>query len=132
MNAQSVRARRPALWLLGTLLVLAGCGGGGGGGGGDGGSGTPLGGGGGPTGGASFSGFSFRTGPSSAPNEFTTPPLEDLSTSPPKIGAPLDIVVVFHFDPSDAAPAGPFTQTTLPVFTTPARCRPRPCRPTSP
>jgi hypothetical protein len=44
--------------------------------------------------------------------------MEDLSASPPKLGAPIDLVVVFNFDSSKAPPAGPFTQTTLPVYTT--------------
>ena len=131
MNARPRRSWWPVLLLAGVLVAGAGCGGGGGGGGGGDSGGTPIGGGGGPTGGASFAGFSFRTGPTSSPTEFTTPPLEDLSASPPKIGAPLDIVVIFHFDPSDAAPAGPFTSTSLPVFTTPSQMPPEAIPPNS-
>ena len=108
------------LLLAGSLLAAAGCGGGGGGGGGGGTGGQTSGGGTGQTGAAGFTSFSFRTGPTSAPVEFTTPPMEDLSASPPKLGAPIDLVVVFHFDSSKAPPAGPFSQTTLPVYTTAA------------
>lgn len=121
-------AQMLAALLTAGLLITASCGGGGGGGGGDGGipggSSGGTGGTGGPTGAAGFVGFSFRTGPSSAPIVTTTPPLEDLAAAPPKLGAPLDIVVVFRFDPNKALPAGPFTQTSLPVYTTPQEMLP--------
>ena len=100
---------RAACWLLPTLLM--GCGGGGGGGGAPSPGGPP------PAVSVAFTGFSFR----SALGSSTTPPLEDPAASPPTLGAPLDLVVVFHFD---GVPAGPFDGSTLPVFTTPAEATP--------
>ncbi len=45
------------------------------------------------------------------------PPVEDLTTSPPTLGAPLNLTIIFAFD---GVPAGPFDEVTLPIFTTPA------------
>ena len=93
-------------------LLVVSCGGGGSGGGGA------------ATGGGSaasvvhFLGFGFRA---AAGVETTTPPSEDLSAFPPSVGAPLDLVVVFHFD---AQPVGPFDLASLPVFTTPSDINP--------
>jgi hypothetical protein len=90
------------------VLLLPGCGGGGGGGGG-GGPGDPD-----PPGAASveFTGFTFRIG-SAAP--ISTPPVENLTSVPPTLGAPLDITVIFNFT---GIPQGPFNQNNLPVYTT--------------
>ncbi|RKY19077.1 MAG: hypothetical protein DRQ55_11595 [Planctomycetota bacterium] len=95
-----------ALALLAPLLMTA-CGGGGssGGGGGGGGGGTAA-------NSVTFLGFSFI---GSGGVETTTPPVEDLSAFPPSVGAPLNLTVAFHFD---GVPAGPFTQASLPVYTT--------------
>ena len=95
-----------ALALVGALL--ASCGGGGGGGGG----GAPPDGN--PAATVAFNGFTFRIG---AGVPTSTPPVEDLSAVPPKLGAPLDVAVIFNF--SDV-PQGPFNQLNLPVYTTPA------------
>jgi hypothetical protein len=40
------------------------------------------------------------------------------------VGAPLDTAVIFIFDSSKSLPQGPFNQSTLPVFTTPAEVTP--------
>jgi len=65
-----------------------------------------------------FLGFAFR----SAAGEVTTAPaFEDTMAVPPTLGAPLNTVVRFLFD---GVPAGPFTPTALPVFTTPADLAP--------
>lgn len=97
-----------AVLALLTSLVLPACGGGGGGGGG----GTGGGGGPAPADQVAFQGFTFR---SANGVESDTPPVEDGSVFPPSVGAPLDLVVVFHFD---GVPAGPFDQGTLRVYTT--------------
>lgn len=99
---------------LGVALALlaTACGGGGGGGGG------ALAGGTGPAPDPDdvvhFLGFAFR---SALTGSTSVPPVEDGSASPPTLGAPLDLTVIFRFD---GVPAGPFVNTTLPVFTTPA------------
>jgi len=59
-----------------------------------------------------FLGFAFR---SATLDTTTTPPVEDGSVSPPTLGAPLDLTVVFRFD---GVPSGPFDTGSLPVFTT--------------
>ncbi|MFT7465254.1 MAG: hypothetical protein ACI9EF_003619, partial [Pseudohongiellaceae bacterium] len=61
-----------------------------------------------------FLGFSFRSGTGV---ETSVPPMEDLFSVPPTVGAPLNLTVIFRFS---GVPSGPFTQVSLPVFTTPA------------
>lgn len=87
-------------------LVLSACGGGGGGGG-------P----GGPAETVTFLGFTFVV----AGVETAVPPLEDLTATPPSVGAPLNTQVVFTFS---GVPEGPFNGTTLPVRTTAADVTP--------
>jgi hypothetical protein len=98
-------------------LHLASCGGGGGGGSSEGagapGTGDPP-----ADTSVSFLGFSFRSGSGA---ETAVPPLEDLAAVPPSVGAPLNLTVIFHFD---GVPSGPFTQQSLPVFTTPTNVTP--------
>ncbi|MFT7462157.1 MAG: hypothetical protein ACI9EF_000494 [Pseudohongiellaceae bacterium] len=61
-----------------------------------------------------FVGFAFH----SAVGQLTSePPFEDTLAVPPTLGASLNTVVRFLFD---GVPAGPFSATSLPVFTTPA------------
>ncbi len=97
MTTASSPLMRPsfAAVLLGSLL-LASCGGGGGG------PGNP----GEET--VSFLGFSFIV----AGVETTNPPIENLQSTPPSVGAPLNTVIVFKFD---GEPDGPFNSVTLPV-----------------
>jgi hypothetical protein len=102
---------RPAVVLMCVLGAswLTGCGGGGGGGG--------SGGGGGPddppaADKVEFIGFTFQVG-QNAPT--SAPPLENTTSVPPTLGAPLDLKVIFSFT---GVPQGPFTQSNLPVFTT--------------
>ena len=106
--------RRFAALVVATVacLPVPGCGGGGGGG-----SQSFVGGPGGPAGAVAFLGFSFR----SALGPLDLPPIEDLTALPATLGGPLDLVVVFRFD---GIPAGPFDQSSLPVFTTPAEVTP--------
>lgn len=98
-------------------LVLGACGGGGGGGGG-GGSGGGGGGGGQPSASVTFQGITFRIG-DAAPT--SKPPVENLNAAPPKLGAPLDVTIIFNFS---GVPQGPFGQQNLPVFTTPSEVTP--------
>jgi hypothetical protein len=102
------RSRRFATACL--LSLLSACGGGGGGGGGaiSGGKGPPA------DGAVAFTGFSFLSG---SGVESAVPPMENGTSIPPSVGAGLNTVVVFHFD---GVPAAPFSQASLPVFTTPA------------
>src|SRR5262245_8785969 len=93
-----------AAGVAGVLGLLAGCGGGGKG----------------PQPGTSvhFTGFTFQIA-DNAPT--STPPMEDLTSVPPTVGAPIDTRVIFNFD---GVPQGPYTQSSLPVFTTPANIPP--------
>lgn len=96
------------------LLALAAVGCGGGGGGGSAGGATPVP----PAPQVTFEGFGFRVanGP-----ETSVPPLEQPTASPPSLGAPLNLTILFHFS---GVPAGPFSQASLPVFTTPGQVPP--------
>jgi len=114
LGAASGRNRSGRLAVAGLAallgLGLVGCGGGGGGGGGgSGGGGIP-----GPDDSVQFTGFTFKLGDGLP---FTEPPLEDLGSTPTQLGAPLNLTVIFNFD---GIPEGPYTSSTLPVFTTPA------------
>lgn len=104
---KSVRAALRRTVSLAALILLAGCGGGGGGGGGSGGDPDPP-----PAGSVQFTGFTFRAG-DSAPTSI--PPIENTTAAPPTLGGPLDLTVIFNFT---GVPQGPFTQSSLPVFTT--------------
>jgi hypothetical protein len=59
-----------------------------------------------------FIGFAYR---SATLGTTTVPPIEDGSATPPTLGAPLDLTVVFRFD---GVPSGPFDAGSLPVYTT--------------
>lgn len=99
---------RVALVLI-TSLLLAGCGGGGGSSGSKNGGGGPV-----VDDSVTFLGITFKL---STGEVLSKPPLENPLASPPTLGGPLDLVTVFTFD---GVPEGPFSQVTLPVFTTPA------------
>ncbi len=103
----SVRPRAVRACLIAVLSTLCLLGGGCGGGGGSGGGGGP-----GAQKSVKFLGFAFRVG---SDPEFTTPPVEDLTSTPSTVGAPLNLTVIFRFN---GKPSGPFNATTLPVFTT--------------
>lgn len=109
------RRRARALLLLTSALAWA-CGGGGGGGGG-GSAGAGAGSGGGIAATFSFVGFEFRIGTQPAT---ATPPVVDLGASPPLLGAPLDVVIIFKFN---KPPSGDFA-SGLPVFTTASEVTP--------
>lgn len=87
---------RPECALLALVTLLTACGGG-----------ADA-----PDSGVAFEGFAFRLTPSLT---VVDPPVEVLD-GPLSFGAPLDTVVVFHFD---GVPEGPFDATTLPIATTP-------------
>jgi hypothetical protein len=105
-----------ARWALIALLaaLLGACGGGGGGGGSSGGGG----GGGLAAGQVTFTGFGFVV---AGGDETTLAPKEDPGSQPPTLGAPLDLAILFHFS---GVPAGPFSQASLPVYTTPGQVPP--------
>jgi hypothetical protein len=65
-----------------------------------------------------FLGFTFE---SITTGKTSTPPTEDATGFPPSVGAPLNLVIAFLFD---GIPAGPYDQSSLPVYTTSADITP--------
>ncbi len=112
MNVRAfVRGRASRVLLLAALLTA--CGGGGGGGGSGGPVVDP------PANAVKFTGVTFRVG-TGVPTAVV--PEENLSAVPPKLGAPLDVTIIFNFD---GVPQGPFNQQNLPLYTTPSEVTPQ-------